>query len=393
MRISGRLKDTDLFRHFIKGKNALQDIRGEGSVGRVYGAASPSGYRSLVSKIMPFGHEQPYNKTPITSCVELHYLPREYFIVNGKEQSREWEKDGNILLSTIYVCREVLIGQRLKKITHAPFARHFADYPVMSEGKLYLMVIQMEAPGDSLEEHLEKYHEERLDDSKAPALPAHEIGRILYDISLGIDILREEGVVHRDLKPDNVHYSSACYFVDKRGREIYFPPETRILDFSIATLTEESYSRVPWQEKDYREKFIFLGQQIERELGRAPGTIAYMSPNQIKGEPLDDSSDLYALGLMAVELLTGKSPHDFNKSGDEELQSQKILNSLAYHPEEIRDYGRELLYHFDWTEWIPAIDQLLSPAKKVRRHGQDKLRALARKMAAQQPEVHRDLFC
>lgn len=382
MRISGKLKDTDLFRHFIKEENTLQNFRGEGSAGRVYEAELMPGYMPLVSKVIPFGHAQPYEKTPITSCVDLHYLPQRYLIINGKEQSREWEKDENILLSTIYACREVLIGKKLRQKTHAPFARHFADYPVISDGKLYMMIVQMDAPGSSVEEHLEN-----------PALPPHEIGRILYDVSRGIDILREEGIVHRDLKLDNVHYASASCFLDERGRELYFPPETRIIDFSIATLVEED--SIYQRKKDFRGKFIALGQQIERQLGKVPGTVAYLSPEQIRGNPLDSDSDLYALGLMAVELLTRKSPHDFNNSpGDsEEVQNQKILNCLVSHPEKIRDYGKELLYHSNRTNWIPAISQLLSPDKKIRRQGQDGLRELAWEMTAQRPEVHRDMFC
>lgn len=378
MRISGKLKDTDLSRHFVRGENALENIRGEGSMGKVYEAKHLPGYRPLVGKVVPFGHNQPYQNTPMTS-VDLHYMPLEYFIVNGKEQSREWEKDEEILLSTINVCKEVLIGKKLRKRTHAPFAHHFANYPVISEGKFYIMTAQADAPGNNVEDIIE-----------TSEMHGHEIGRVLYDVSHGIDILREEGIVHRDLKPGNIHFASACYFVDSRGRPIIFPPETRILDFSIATLTEDDiYER----KKDSRENFIALSQQIERQLSKAPGTVCYMSPEQVCGKPLSSDSDLYALGEITYELLTGELPFEFDEKDDDEKQKEKVIDELACRPGDIQKRAVKGLYHADRPNWIPAVGQLLSPIPKVRRQGQDKLRELALKMIHRQPEVHRDLLC
>ncbi len=378
MRISSRPRDTDLWRHFVREGNALEEVKGEGSLGRVYQARRLTGYRPLVAKMVPFGHTIPYENKPLT-CVDLHYLPGEYLIINGREQSREWEIDKDILLRTINACKEVLIGKRLQRKTHAPFARHFADYPVLSDGRLYLMMVQTEAPGDCLEELMEETE-----------IPGDEIGRILYDLSAGIDILREENIVHRDIKPGNIHFMPASYLVDERERPVYFPPETRILDFGIATLADDSPSR---PKDDFRERFLALGRQIEKQLGYAVGTPSYMSPEQACGEAFSSSSDLYALGLIAVELLAGQSPHQFDDRDNTEMRLQKIAQRLAYRLEEIRDRAVELLHQQRRTEWVPAVEPLLSPLPEGRREGQEKLRKLAREMIARQPEVHRDLFC
>lgn len=385
MRISGRIKDNELLRHFVREENALEKIVGQGSVGRVYGTKPLIGYRPLVAKMVPFGHNQPYDNEPITSLADLHYMPREYFIINGKEQNREWEDDIDILLSTTNVCKEVLIGKILHQKTHAPFGRHFADYPVLctdpdtGEDKLYFMIMQNDAPGHNVEKIIENSE-----------LPGPEIGRILYDVSRGIGILKEEGIVHRDLKPGNVHYMPASYLIDNLGRPLYFPAETSILDFSIATMVEDEIYQ---PRKNSRERFITLAQEIERQSGYAPGTPCYMSPEQIRGDPLDSNSDLYALGAVAFELLIGLSIHEFDENDNDDVQVQKLTRKLAFHPDKIQDYANEMLYECDRTIWVPAIDQLLSPAAKIRPYGQEKLNELALQMMGRQAALHRDLLC
>jgi len=89
------------------------------------------------------------------------------------------------------------------------------------------------------------------------------------------------GIVHRDLKPANV-------MVDAREGE----DRVKVLDFGIAIFGET--------EADAR-----LTQQ-----GQVFGTPAYMSPEQVRGEPLDARSDLYSVGVLLYELLTGKIPFE-----------------------------------------------------------------------------------
>ncbi|HLV68863.1 MAG TPA: serine/threonine-protein kinase, partial [Polyangiaceae bacterium] len=113
-------------------------------------------------------------------------------------------------------------------------------------------------------------------------LPPRRAAEIARQIADGLAAAHERGVVHRDLKPDNVHVLSS-----ERGDEI------KIVDFGLAT--------------------AIGGARITRE-GVVFGTPHYMSPEQGAGEPLDGRTDVYALGVVLFEMLTGRLPFDADSS-------------------------------------------------------------------------------
>jgi eukaryotic-like serine/threonine-protein kinase len=92
----------------------------------------------------------------------------------------------------------------------------------------------------------------------------------------------QKGVIHRDLKPGNI-------LVDETG-------QPKVLDFGIARATESDLRATT----------------LQTDVGQLIGTIPYMSPEQVSGDPseLDTRSDVYALGVLAYELLAGRLPHD-----------------------------------------------------------------------------------
>jgi len=97
---------------------------------------------------------------------------------------------------------------------------------------------------------------------------------IIQQVCLALEAAHAEGVVHRDLKPQNI-------MIDKQGR-VY------VMDFGIARS---------------------VGSEGLTMTGALVGTPEYMSPEQVKGEDVDGRSDLFSLGIIFYELLTGKMPY------------------------------------------------------------------------------------
>jgi tetratricopeptide (TPR) repeat protein/tRNA A-37 threonylcarbamoyl transferase component Bud32 len=118
-------------------------------------------------------------------------------------------------------------------------------------------------------------------------------------IAEGLAKAHEAGVVHRDVKPENVIVSEDGY--------------AKIIDFGLAKLLERE---IPTEdETDLAEAET----QIKTREGLVVGTMAYMSPEQALGEPLDARSDVFSLGAVLYEML----------SGGKRLRSKKATSSLG----------------------------------------------------------------
>jgi serine/threonine protein kinase len=112
-------------------------------------------------------------------------------------------------------------------------------------------------------------------------VPAARAAAIGLSIAEALAHAHEQGIIHRDLKPDNVFLARRA-----KGREI-----VKVLDFGLAKLASDSA----------------LGPSITRD-GTVFGTPEYMAPEQAEGEKLDGRTDVYALGILLYQLVTGEVP-------------------------------------------------------------------------------------
>jgi len=151
-----------------------------------------------------------------------------------------------------------------------------------SEGQHFIAMELLE--GQSLDERIDGH-----------PLPLDKILDIGTQVTDALDVAHGKGIVHRDLKPANI-------FLTSRG-------QAKILDFGLAKLT---YDRRGTLETVAGSTTTTPGMLTTP--GTAVGTVAYMSPEQARGEELDGRSDLFSLGGILYEMATGKLAFDGNTS-------------------------------------------------------------------------------
>jgi serine/threonine-protein kinase len=142
------------------------------------------------------------------------------------------------------------------------------DFGQTKEGLLFIAMEYLH--GKSLRQEIDR----------VGRLPPNRVLRIVSQICASLSEAHNQGIIHRDIKPDNV------YLADMKGAGDY----VKVLDFSVAKLDAPDA-------------------QVTRA-GVVFGTPQYMSPEQGRGIPLDARSDIYAVGIVAYEMLNGRPPFD-----------------------------------------------------------------------------------
>lgn len=183
-----------------------------------------------------------------------------------KTLQAQYARDENILARFQRECGTVA------QLEH-PNTIQFFDFGQAPNGDLYIAMEYVE--GESLADELEK---------NGPMSP-DRVAHIVQQICGSLEEAHRNGIVHRDLKPDNIMLTT-------RAGQADF---VKVLDFGIAKRQE---ARDAAQEKKLTQQGMVLG------------TPPYMSPEQFTGKELDARSDIYSLGVMIYEMLTGRLPFE-----------------------------------------------------------------------------------
>lgn len=146
-------------------------------------------------------------------------------------------------------------------------------------------------------------------------LPVPIVMGIIYKAALALDYAHKNNVVHRDIKPANVMYEP-----DKK--------QVKLTDFGIARITDSSKTKT----------------------GMVLGTPSYMSPEQLSGKKVDGRSDLFSLGVMFYQMLTGSLPF----KGD---SMATLMYKIANEPHQALSEVRP-----DIAEQKPCINEILNKA-------------------------------
>jgi len=157
--------------------------------------------------------------------------------------------------------RRLMTEARAASATEHPNVATVHEMGETGDGQLYLVLAYYE--GETLRERLTH-----------GALPKEEALAIAKQVAAGLAAAHGNGVVHRDIKPGNILLTPDGW--------------VKVLDFGVATMT---------------------GSEATGQVGRL-GTVRYMSPEHIRGEMVDVRTDLWAVGVVLYEMLTGRRPFD-----------------------------------------------------------------------------------
>ena len=142
-------------------------------------------------------------------------------------------------------------------------------------------------------------------------LKTDQILDLAIEIADALGAAQAKGIIHRDIKPANI-------FVTERG-------QAKILDLGLAKLTGKTAPDPP----DMTAATVDATEELLTSPGAAIGTIAYMSPEQVRGERLDARTDLFSFGVVLYEMATGKRPFTGDTFG---VTFEAILNRQPISP-------------------------------------------------------------
>src|SRR5947208_5152119 len=171
---------------------------------------------------------------------------------------------------------------------------------------------------------------------------------VAIQVASALAAAHETGIVHRDIKPENIMLRPDGY--------------VKVLDFGIAKLAEQE---VPVTLAE--EEAVLL---VETHLGSIMGTVRYMSPEQARGVPVDKGTDIWSLGVVLYEMVTGHAPFAGDTPGETmssilAKEPPPLTRYIAHAPAELQQIISKTLRK-ERAERYQSAHELLEALKDLR---------------------------